>query len=275
MKYLLVGIGLLGAAAFSQRAQMVLDGHYNGQNLYLQNPGSPDAKNVFCIESVTVNNKPADFEKVMAFELRLDLLDLEVGDSIHIVIYHVEGCKPKVIYSPPVIHDPLFEIVKLEIKDSILYWTTKNESGARTFTIEQYRWNKWIAVGTVDGRGQANETSYEFRPTFHSGHNLFRLKQLDGNLKPHLSETVRFLNMNKPLKISEVDQRKRTILISGETHYELYDAGGNMVKKGFAGTIDCADLDKGIYYLNYDNTTAPVHFGKIKEPKAKEEPLYR
>jgi hypothetical protein len=275
MKWLLTGIALLGVVAFSQRAQMTLEGHYTGQNLYLQNPESPQARNVFCIEKITVNGLPLAFENTPAFELRLDSVGLEIGDSMIITIYHFEGCKPKIIFAPPVTRHLLFEIVKLEIKDSVLCWTTKNESGVRTFIIEQYRWNKWMAVGEVDGRGLPTETAYEFKPAFHSGHNLFRLKQVDGNLKPHLSETVRFLNMNKPLKISEVDQRKRIICISGETHYELYDAGGNIVKKGFGSTIDCSNLDKGRYYLNYDNTTEPVNFGKTKAPKSKEEPLYR
>lgn len=37
--------------------------------------------------------------------------------------------------------------------DGTLTWTTTGESGKLTFTIEQYRWNKWVAIGEVDGLG--------------------------------------------------------------------------------------------------------------------------
>ena len=44
--------------------------------------------------------------------------------------------------------------------------------------------------------------------------------------------------------------------------FEVYDIHGNIVKKGFSSTIDASNLKKGIYYLNYDNST--VEFMKKK-----------
>ena len=38
-----------------------------------------------------------------------------------------------------------------------------------------------------------------------------------------------------------------------ETMFEIYDQFGNIVKKGFASTVDASNLAKGAYYLNYDN----------------------
>ena len=38
-----------------------------------------------------------------------------------------------------------------------------------------------------------------------------------------------------------------------ETMYEIYDQYGNIVKRGFASTIDVSNLVKGGYFLNYDN----------------------
>ena len=35
--------------------------------------------------------------------------------------------------------------------------------------------------------------------------------------------------------------------------YEIFDQFGNIVKRGYASTIDAANLTKGVYYLNYDN----------------------
>ena len=38
-----------------------------------------------------------------------------------------------------------------------------------------------------------------------------------------------------------------------ETKYEVYDAYGNIVKKGFASSVNCDNLRKGAYYINFDN----------------------
>lgn len=38
-----------------------------------------------------------------------------------------------------------------------------------------------------------------------------------------------------------------------ETKYQIYDAYGNIVKKGFGSSVNCENLRKGIYYINFDN----------------------
>jgi hypothetical protein len=40
-----------------------------------------------------------------------------------------------------------------------------------------------------------------------------------------------------------------------ETRYEIYDAYGNIVKKGIGSTVPCSNLLKGAYYINFDNKT--------------------
>jgi hypothetical protein len=41
---------------------------------------------------------------------------------------------------------------------------------------------------------------------------------------------------------------------TGETGYEVYDAYGVVVKKGFGKQVKIDNLPKGQYYLCYDNT---------------------
>ena len=38
-----------------------------------------------------------------------------------------------------------------------------------------------------------------------------------------------------------------------ETRYEIYDAYGNIVKKGVGSKVNCTNLLKGVYYINFDN----------------------
>jgi hypothetical protein len=46
---------------------------------------------------------------------------------------------------------------------------------------------------------------------------------------------------------------KDVITFSAPTLYEVYDQYGNIVKRGYANTLDVTSLKKDLYYLNYDN----------------------
>ena len=50
-----------------------------------------------------------------------------------------------------------------------------------------------------------------------------------------------------PTKVKDV------ITFSGNTLYEVYDQYGNIVKRGYANSLDVTTLKKDMYYLNYDN----------------------
>jgi hypothetical protein len=55
---------------------------------------------------------------------------------------------------------------------------------------------------------------------------------------------------------------KDEIIFTAETLYEIYDSYGNIVKKGFGKTVDVSNLPKGIYYINYDNSTGDTFIKK-------------
>lgn len=48
---------------------------------------------------------------------------------------------------------PTFEVVSMNINSAgiFLKWTTKNESGPLPYVVEQFKWNKWVYVGEVQG----------------------------------------------------------------------------------------------------------------------------
>ena len=48
-------------------------------------------------------------------------------------------------------------------------------------------------------------------------------------------------------------RRFQPITFSGMTLYEVYDQYGNIVKRGYANSVDVSALKKDLYYLNYDN----------------------
>ena len=119
---------------------------------------------------------------------------------------------------------------------------TTNEQGKLTFIIEQYRWNKWVKIGEVDGEGNAKEHNYEFKITAHSGENKFRVKQVDYTGKPRLSQSATYNDANFSSISITNPKVKDDLEFTKETLYEIYDTYGNLVKKGFGRTIDIINL---------------------------------
>lgn len=136
--------------------------------------------------------------------------------------------------------------------------TTVNESGKLPYVIEQYRWNKWVVIGEVDGTGEVTTNEYNFNVSPHSGENKVRVVQTDHTGKKRPSQAVTFVNTSiQEPELSPKKVKKTINFTSGnapiETKYEIYDAYGNIVKKGVGSEVDCTNLKKGAYYINYDN----------------------
>jgi len=247
---------LITLIAFQMNAGViVLEGHYQGKNIYVQNPFAGSGVG-FCTFEVTVNgNVTTDEVNSSAFEIDFTTQQLSVGDPLIVKIKHKDDCKPKVLNPEVLKPKSTFEIVSMKIeKEGTFNWTSKGETGKLAFIVEQYRWNKWIKVGEVDGVGSSTENTYSFKVTPHSGENKFRVKQVDYSGKPRYSQTSRFVSTTGEVTFSPI-KAKVDVNFTGETLFEIFDSYGNIVKKGFGEKADVSNLKKGIYYLNYDNKT--------------------
>mgnify|MGYP000046201996 CR=1 FL=1 len=75
--------------------------------------------------------------------------------------------------------------------------------------------------------------------------------------KKRVSSEVAFVSdaVSEPeMKTSSGD--KVEFVVNGAqvvTKYEIFDAYGNIVKKGMNSIVNCSNLKKGIYHVNYDN----------------------
>ncbi|KJS07056.1 MAG: hypothetical protein P1U44_02245 [Vicingaceae bacterium] len=232
---------------------IVLEGHYQGKNLYVQNPFAGTGVG-FCTFEVTINGDvTTDEVNSSAFEIDFTAFQLKVGDPVIVKIKHKDDCKPKVLNPEVLKPKSTFEIVNMNIsKEGNFEWTTSNETGKLTFVVEQFRWNKWIKVGEVDGVGTSTENKYEFKIEPHSGENKFRVKQIDYSGKPRYSQAARYVSTKGEITFSPI-KVKDIITFTDETLFEVYDSYANIVKKGYGNSIDVTNLKKGIYYLNYDN----------------------
>jgi len=235
--------------------EIVLNGVYQGKNVYVMNPFASSGVG-FCVFEVTVNGQlTTDEINSSAFEIDLTVFQFSKGDKLIIIIKHKDGCLPKVIN--PEVLKPQSTYIASSMKidrDGILSWNTSGESGSLPFIVEQFRWNKWVTVGSVEGIGTGETHSYKLQVHPHSGNNRFRIKQIDYTRKPRYSNEIRNRSMLPPVTFQPAKPTTE-IIFSRETMFEIYDYFGNLVDKGFNSKIDISNLAKGDYFLNYGTKT--------------------
>lgn len=249
----LASITLLASAG-----SIIIEGNYQGKNIYVQNPFAGSGVG-FCVQKVEVNGQVTTDEiNSSAFEIDFNNYQFKIGDKVTVRITHKDDCKPKVLNPEVLKPKSTFDVISMKLEgDGTLKWNTKNETGKLPFIIEQYRWNKWVKAGEIEGKGVGDNNEYIYKvPTLHSGENQVRVKQVDYTSQPRLSRPVKFNNISMPECTFNPVKVSKDITFSCETLYEIYDQFGNVVKKGFGKMVDCGNLAKGVYYLNYDNKTA-------------------
>ncbi|MEX2597216.1 MAG: hypothetical protein WEC59_09850 [Salibacteraceae bacterium] len=256
MRLLLAFLFVL-SASLSFAGNIVLEGNYQGKNLYVRNPFAGSGVG-FCTYEVTVNGSVTTDEwNSSAFEIDLSIHNLDLGEQVVVVVKHKDDCAPKVL-NPEVLNPKsTFETENIAVtNDGVLKWSTKNEAGILTYVVEQFRWNKWVYVGEVEGAGRTgNINSYSFKITPHSGENKFRVKQVDYTGVPRYSPTASFMSDKSAVDFNP-KKVEDNITFTAETMYEVFDIHGNIVKKGYSSKLDATNLKKGLYYLNYDNSTS-------------------
>lgn len=248
----LVGFSSMGLATLS------IEGVYQGKNLYIQNPIDADGFG-YCATKVTVNGDvlPGG-TSLAAFGIDFAQFNIAIGETVFIVIEHNDGCRPKILNPEVLLPKSTYKISSMTVtNDGKLTWTTTKEDGKLPFIIEQYRWNKWVALGEVDGIGTSGSNNYSFQISPHSGENIVRVCQFDHTGKGRYSSQAKFRSKISPVtKKPAIVKDKIEFFVENlpvETRYEIYDAYGNIVKKGVGSLVNCTNLVKGVYYINYDN----------------------
>ncbi|MFB6257473.1 MAG: hypothetical protein ABEH38_02175 [Flavobacteriales bacterium] len=240
--------------------KLVLEGKYHNKNLYVNNPMS-EAGVGFCVNEVRVNGDvTSDEVNSSAFEVNLEQHELSSGDKVLVEIDHKAGCKPKVLNPDVLKPRATFKVKEIEVDSAgILHWTTVNEKGKLPFKIQQFKWNKWVTVGEVQGKGTPGKHRYSFETIPVPGRNRFRVKQegMDGEAKS--SPAAEYHSTKKEISY-EHKKSEEKVVFSRKTSFELYNMYGELVKKGFGKELNISNFDKGTYYMNYGSKT--VEFNK-------------
>ncbi len=254
-KPILLALTFVFAAIGLKANVIVIEGQYQLRNIYVLN-GKSDTGVGFCTYEVTVNGMVTSDEiNSEAFEVDLSIFGFELGDDVVVRIRHRPNCSPNVINAGALQPLPTFEVNDISIgDDEILHWTTTNEQGSLPFTIQQKKWNKWVKVGEVEGKGTSNVNNYDFKVPTVSGRNEYRVVQHSYDAEPRVSQSVSIIS-NKPAVTFSYDQRSQRIKFSNETAFEVYNVYGQIIKRGFGEAIDVSNLSKNTYYLTYDGSS--------------------
>ena len=104
------------------------------------------------------------------------------------------------------------------------------------------------------GNGTSGKNVYRFQVSLTSGTNRFRVAQKSYEGEWRKSQTVEVPSSITPVTF-HYDKKTKLVVFSGETFYELYNPYGQIVKRGFGSSLDLTTLQKGEYYISYDNRT--------------------
>jgi hypothetical protein len=237
---------------------LIAEGNYFGKNLYVVNP-SCGSDTSFGVTRVLVNgNISKDEIRSNSFEIDFSLLELNSGEAVRVLLIYTKDCVPKIINPDVLKPQSTFAFVSAKPdKTGKITFVVKGELFS-SFTVEQYRWKKWITVGEVDNMDTLKKNTYIFETKPHYGQNLFRMSHTDMKGNVVYSKTVKY----RPAAAKEVfiSSLKVTdaINFSAETAYEIFDEKGNFLLDGTGDQVSITDLPKGKYWVNYDNKTELV-----------------
>jgi hypothetical protein len=255
MKLLFTVTSLLISLA-SQAGVILVEGSYQNQNIYIKNAYRSSGVG-FCAYEVRINGSVTTDEiNSTSFEVDLSHYKLELGAPLSIEIrYNDDGCRPMVLNPTAVSPNPTFETLNISVeKGGLLEWVTINETAMLPFIIEQFKWNKWVKIGEVTGKGTPDKNTYSFITDTHAGNNKFRIKQ-----KGHIDKTIHSPSVSYRSSKSEIsyiyNRKTKGIEFAEETNFEVYNKFGDLVKKGYSNKINVQNLDNDSYYMNYGNTT--------------------
>ncbi|HYG38487.1 MAG TPA: T9SS type A sorting domain-containing protein [Cytophagales bacterium] len=250
MKTLILAFAFLGLINSVFGGEIFVSGVYQGKNLYVQNPFSPDKKQ-FCTDEVFVNDIRVLSEiKHSAFTINLS--HLQKGAEVEIKITYKNDCAPKIV-NAFVLQKPgqHYTFNPVTIQNNAIYWSLKESVIAGRFIIEKYTDNFWKPIATTPVNIETTKYHQNLESYFSAGTNKFRVKYMSPEEKVYISSNISHESEGEAITFLLTSSNK--ILLSKESPYEIIDADGNKIKDGRSNEIQISHLNPGIYYINYSN----------------------
>lgn len=257
---------MLNLAQDDELEVLVFNGAFQWKNIFVQNPKDPNGIG-YSIKRVEVNGEIWTTE-IARSTFKIDLIknsNLQTNDSVLIKFFYKGEVTPRILNENALTPKSIEEFLSINVDSlGLLSFCTKYETYKSTYYIEQFMWNKWVVVGEIWNNFTSSDSvnCYQFQTDLISGENKFRITTPcdfmnycpGGNA--NCSTSVK--TTPKEPMIYELHTKGNDLLLSNPTRYEVYDSNGNLVKRGYTKDKFFVGLPKGLYYINYDNTTGDV-----------------
>ncbi len=246
----------LFSSHIARAQQLELSGIYQGEDLYVVNEVGDDGVG-FCCYEVRVNGMvTTDEVNSHAFEIDLDALDLEIGRNIIVQLAHRQGCRPRILNMDAMRPEANFNLQSIIVDDKgKLAWKVSNEAGALPYSVQQYKWGRWVEVDRVYGIGMEEMYIYSTQVRHIPGLNRYRVVQTDLDGGRVESRETSFIREAEAVTFA-YERKSQELRFSEMTHFEVIDAYGTTVVRGENNIIDLRLVPKGTYFLNYGNQNA-------------------
>jgi len=245
-------LGLLSQSLFAQVDTMTISGMFYNTNLYIYNP---TIDNTFSIKKLIVNRDTVENElSTNGIEIDLNSYEMFEEDPVNIVIIYNSDFPP-VIVNPEALMPPVkFRISKPRYsRDGELKWAVRGVPGDFPIIVEQYKWNSWRQVATIDPVDTVANNVYLLKIKPHSGKNIYRVKCT--SIKGEEVKSRDCILSSREVEKVSVQNTKfvSEIVLSSKTEYEIYNIEGDLLLSGNERYIDITSLKKGKYKIFFDN----------------------
>jgi hypothetical protein len=188
--WLLLTVFLLGFPLYAQ--EMLLEGVYQGKDLYVQNPMATDFKE-FCVQEVYVNDKKmAERLQTSAFVVRLS--HLQIGQRVRVRFIHKEGCRPRVL-NPQVIRaeSGTFQFRAFRVSEDSARWVTAGKHKEGLFVVEKLQGSQWKPVETLETQADSNVQVFSVKVSHDQGKNKYRIRLVEQKGQVYYTQEEEFV----------------------------------------------------------------------------------
>jgi hypothetical protein len=241
---------LLHLVSFAE--EIKLTGVYQGKNIYVQNPLKTDQSG-YCTQAVFVNGtKVLDNPRASSYEINLSKYPINTPVEIRIV--HSNGCKPKVINKYVIDVRTNFKFISVNVDDKNINWTVEGETNNSVYYVEQLVNNNWTNLKVLTVQTQQKTNSYSV-PVSHSvGQNTYRIKHQEKSGQITYSQTISYSSVQGMVKFYPRNVSNK-IYFTANVDYEILNNQKKLIKKGKGKEVDVSNLQRGVYYVSFDNRT--------------------
>lgn len=232
--------------------EIKLSGVYQGKNIYVQNPLKSDQSG-YCTQAVFVNGtKVLDNPRASSYEINLS--KYVINTPIEIRIVHHMDCKPKVINKSAIDVRTNFKFINITIDDKSLNWSVEGETENSVYYVEQLSNNNWTNLKVLTAQSKQTTNSYSVALTHSTGQNTYRIKHQEKSGQMVYSQTVSYSSVQGMVKFYPRNVSNK-IYFTAIVSYEISDNRKQVVKKGKGKEVDLSNLQRGVYYVSFDNRT--------------------